>query len=252
MVYDEGLEFHLGLRDSKNYGNFFSFLKYSLNDNKKLPDVNSKYYSHCYQTLIGWYHTHDNRWGCFFGNKEVPNFSDPTNGEAPKKQIVLQNSVEPAFLEKHLQENPKDISSSSSKHIPDNYSNNKSFLQTGLIMNLQSETVNKENSNTNTLEFLELNSEFKNHEEVVSRINSMNLSWKAKVHNKMKDKTIGQLNKMSGQKSKESHNSHNLSFNINDSNNVDQNIIENKSNKYSKEKIKSRIYIYYQALLPFP
>jgi len=74
-----------------------------------------------------------------------------------------------------------------------------------------------------------LNSEFKNHEEVVERLNSLNLSWKAEVYEEFKDKTIKDLNRLSGRKSKEriknkSHikakNKHETQNNLEENNNL--------------------------------
>merc|ERR1712032_825053 len=90
MVYDEGIEFGMGKKDTSSYSNFFMFMKYSLNDGKTLPDVETKHYSHCYETLIGWYYTQKNKWGCIWGHKKVKNWNKPTNGEVEDKKIVLE------------------------------------------------------------------------------------------------------------------------------------------------------------------
>ncbi len=195
MVYDEGFEFNLGEKDTKEFSSYFSFLRYSKND-RTISGVKSKYYSHCYQTLIGWYHTDNGKWGCFYGNKKVQNFDKPTNGEASDKLIVLQNTVkrEEAFIEvkKNEQKN----------FIFDSYLQER-FLQSENRSKLQN--TNNLKTNTATRTYLKLTNDFTNHSEVVERINSLNLGWKANLYDEFKGKTISQLNKISGRKSKGGH-----------------------------------------------
>ncbi len=191
MVYDEAIDFYTGNKNTKDFSSYFSFLRYSSNNRKTLQGVTSKHYSHCYQTLLGWFHTENNKWGCFYGNKLVENYQLPTNGEASDKKTVLENSIEPAFYEinskfQNIENYPaNNLDNISDINLYKNYFNEySSFLQ------------------IKTKTFFKLNSNFKNHLEVVERINSLNLSWKAQALNQFKDMTVKEINKMSGRKSK--------------------------------------------------
>lgn len=59
----------------------------------------------------------------------------------------------------------------------------------------------------------------------------MKLSWKAGVHNQFKDKTISQLNKMSGKKSKNQGYNYNSNYNFDSANynNFEKDFNSNKS-----------------------
>lgn len=172
MVYDEGIEFGMGKKNTSNYSNFFVFMQYSKNDGKTLPEVKTKFYSHCYHAFIGWFHTEGNKWGCLWGHKKIADWKKPTNGEAPAKQRVLEKSiVKESFLEKG-----------------ENYETN--FLQINSKLKYKNKNSNKS--------LLKLNSSFKNHAEIARRINSLNLGWTAKVYDNMQDKTLGEMNTMYG------------------------------------------------------
>lgn len=196
MVYDEGFEISLGKKDTINYSNYFIFLKYAKNDNS-LDKVTSKFYSFCSQTLIGWYHTQNNKWGCFYGHKLVDDHEKPTNGEASDKQVVLQNSIQPAFIQISEKINEKNS-------LIDSFKNSR-FMQTESSSKLEAKTLLDSTFSTKTRTFMMLNSEFTNHSEVVERINNSNLSWKAENYAEFEGKTISQINLMSGRKSKNGH-----------------------------------------------
>ena len=178
MVYDEGYEITIGDKNSDNYKNYFIFLKYSKNDHK--TKAQSVWVSHCSQTLIGWYHIGSDNWGCFRGHKDILNFSQITNGEASDKQIVLENSIKAAFIEENSQ-------------IKEEI---KSFLGSSRFLQNEWKISNKlKVKNTNKLlSEIRLTLESRNHNEVVERINAMNLSWKAAEYNQLKDYSIGELN----------------------------------------------------------
>lgn len=178
MVYDEAIEFGMGPKNSPSYSNFFVFMNYSPNDGS-LPNVKTKFYSHCYQAFIGWFHTEGNKWGCIWGHKKVADWKKPTNGEAPAKQRVLEKSiVQETFIEKKSDS-----------------TNNDTFYETNFLQ-LRSKLRGKSKIKSQTV--LKLNSSFKNHNEVARRINSMNLGWTAKVYDNMQDKTLEELNMMYG------------------------------------------------------
>jgi len=205
MVYDEGFEFNLGKKDTKDFSSYFVFLKYSTN-NGSLPEVKSKHYSHCHETLIGWYHTHNNKWGCFYGNKLVTDYSKPTNGEASDKLIVLENSVKAVtFIETdEIQANRNSIFNSLG---------NERFMQTQANNKLENKSATKI-ANAFSTE-LKLTTEFTNHAEIVERINALNLGWKAAVYDEFKGKTIKELNKFSGRVTKGGHYTRHYMENIN-------------------------------------
>lgn len=155
MVYDEGLEFSFGKKNTIEFTNFFVFLRYSLNDNTTLSGVSSKYYRHCYQTLVGWFHSENNKWGCFYGHKKIYHYSLPTNGEAPEKQIVLENSIETAFFEKKSK-NKKNLSLEFQNrgNLRQNHYNNYndfniSFLQAEITLRSSSQSRTETSAETN-------------------------------------------------------------------------------------------------------
>lgn len=205
MVYDEGFEFNLGKKDTKDFSSYFVFLKYSAN-NGSLPEVKSKHYSHCYETLIGWYHTHNNKWGCFYGHKIVSDYSKPTNGEASDKLIVLENSVKAAaFIETNEKEaNVKSIFNSIRI---------ERFMQTEANNKLENKIASQAATQFTTQ--LKLTNEFTNHAEIVARVNALNLGWKAAVYDEFKGMTIKELNKISGRVSKGGHYTRHYSENVN-------------------------------------
>ena len=167
MVYDEGFDINFGEKKSPNYSTYFVFSKYAPNDNKN-SNVSSKWASYCYATLIGWYQV-GSKYGCFYGVKRGKSADEVTNGEASNKQVVVQGSMK-----------------------------SKTFLQ-------QSENVIQSPPEVRFMESqfsekLMLNSNFKNHEKVVERINKSNLTWKAAVYEEFQGKTIEELNKLAGRK----------------------------------------------------
>lgn len=177
MVYDEGFEIIIGDKSKANYKNYFVFLKYSQNDYK--TKAMSNWVSHCYQSMIGWYHIGENDWGCFRGHKAIEDYSVVTNGEASDKQIVLENSIVPAFLEEN--------------DVREDF---KNFLSTSRFLQNEVRISNKLKSHTNNklLSEIRLTLESRNHNEVVERINSMNLSWKAAEYDQFKGYSIGEIN----------------------------------------------------------
>ncbi len=70
---------------------------------------------------------------------------------------------------------------------------------------LKIKSLSKNKAKTNTRAMLNLDSSFKNHAEVVERINEMNLGWKAANYEQFQDLTISQINKFSGRKKSKYH-----------------------------------------------
>jgi len=194
MVYDEGFEINLGKKDTSEFSSYFTFLKFSRNNNTK-QSILSKHFSHCYEALIGWFHTDNKKWGCFYGHKLGVNYKEPTNGEADDKLLVVENVIKPAFIEKEVQVEIKN----QEKNFLKNFDAGR-FMQTEFNNKFENKLNNKLTVKTRNL--LSLDSEFTNHEEVVDRINSMNLGWKAEVYSEFKGKTIADINKFSGRAGK--------------------------------------------------
>jgi len=169
MVYDEGFEITIGDKTTQNYKNYFIFLRYSFN--KKRAIIKSNFTSHCYQTLIGWYHIGDNHWGCFKGHKDIQNWGMVTNGEANDKQIVVQGSItkDPNIIEEGY--SPR-------------FLQNESKMRHQLKLNNKNKVLNE----------IKISLESKNHNQFVKQINSMNLSWKAAEYDEFKGYSFAEIN----------------------------------------------------------
>jgi cathepsin C len=170
MVYDEGFE----VRVNNGTEVYFAFSKYSKNDNSN-KNITSQWVSQCYSTLIGWYRNGEN-WGCFYGKKDDVSSDEVTNGEATDKQIITEDSATNlSSLFGFLQQKE-----SSSKNSPVSLIDHSRFME------------------TQSLDTMVLDASFKDHDKLVERINSANLSWKAKSYDEFKKYTMGDLNKIVG------------------------------------------------------
>jgi hypothetical protein len=165
MIYNEGFEFRFN-SESSEYERYFVFSKYGPNPNG--TKFTSSYVSYCHETLVGWYNIGE-KWGCFYGKKNVANPDEVTNGDAENKQKITEDSI--LFMEK---DEKKD--------------KNNSFLSMSKYSRF---------SETGNLEELVLDANFKDHSKLVERINSANLSWKAKNYKEFEGYTRGELKKMS-------------------------------------------------------
>lgn len=163
MVYNEGFEFRFN-NNSPDYERYFVFSKYGANTDPSNYSTSSV--SYCHQTLVGWYNI-GNRWGCFYGNKQVPNPNEITNGDTDNKQTITENSI--LFMEKNAKTN--------------------SFL---------SITKYSRFAQTSNSDELLLDANFTNHSKLVERLNSANLTWKAREYKEFEGYSRGQLKKMSG------------------------------------------------------
>jgi cathepsin C len=183
MVYDEGFDFSFNNKDSSDYRSYFVFQKYGKNEDMN-GSIKSKWVSYCYTTLVGWYHIGD-QWGCVMGTKVGKSDTEITNGEAPKKQVVVEGSItEKSFMEKRTSKLKK-----------------KETFQS-----LYQNQLPSENRFVETMfqTRLELTADFKNHALVVDRINAMDYSWKAANYEEFEGLTILQLNKLAGRKKSKS------------------------------------------------
>jgi hypothetical protein len=192
MIYDEGFEFFFEGKGRK-YSSFFVFSKYAEKTNS-MSNVKSRWASFCYTTLIGWYHIGD-KWGCFKGTKEGHTEDEVTNGEAENKQDVVEGS-----MKKKESEYEKSFLQRQQKFITPQYiypQNEARFME--------SKFQNK----------LQLSNTFKDHAKVVDRINTENLSWKAKNYEEFENLTIEEMNKFAGNKKNKDGNYFDIHFGTN-------------------------------------
>lgn len=185
MVYNEGFDV---LVDDYS---FLAFSKYSLNDGSN-PEISSRWVSKCYSTLVGWYHKGD-QWGCFYAEKI--SHGDPnqvTNGEPGNKLLVVENTVQTI-----------------SSRVESAAASNDYFNPTSLLSKQESFPGDFNDDETFFLEAkatsqLKLTNEFKNHDQVVERLNQMNNLWKAANYDQFKSMSIEDLNRFAGRR-KSSH-----------------------------------------------
>jgi len=164
MIYNEGFEFRFN--DKKdNFERYVAFSKYGNNEGTKFT---TPWVSYCYETLVGWYN-HGDKWGCFYGKKNVPDADVATNGDVEDKQFITSDYVN--LLEKKSKIKDK----------------RESFLS---IFKL-SRFFEKNNSNK-----FGVHANFKDHSSLVNKLNSANLSWKAKNYNEFEGLTTGQIKRM--------------------------------------------------------
>jgi ABC-type antimicrobial peptide transport system permease subunit len=139
-------------------------------------------------TLVGWFHK-GNKYGCFFAEKVGVNADEITNGEPGNKLIVVENTVQT---------------------VSNRAESNSDFNPTNMIS--KQETVQNEINDDETF-FLEskfttkikLSSTFKDHDQVVKRLNSMGNLWKAANYEQYKDMTIEDLNNFAGRNKNKHH-----------------------------------------------
>lgn len=237
MVYDEGFDITFE-EEQKQKINFFAFSKYSQNSNNKYPGIKSKWASHCYSTLIGWFY-YGNKHGCFFAHKNGVDHNQATNGEAENKLNVLENSV----TSKDQGNNTEDRTFSTVNIFFEKNANNES-VEPDILDNMENEGNFLEAKSRNKMT---LTSKFKDHYMFVNRINSMNTFWKAENYEDFSNLTVEELNRFAGRK-RISHRKNtlfkgrNIFFGNNNSNSpvdpVEKNFLENSTKKL-KTKMRS-------------
>lgn len=167
MVYDEGFDILV-----EDYS-FFAFSKYAPQMSKKnirsifTQEKKPSWVSMCYSTLIGWYHKGD-YWGCFYAEKQNVNSKQITNNEVENKLVVVEDTV---------------------KSVSDDNQPVSSFIEN----KFQSYGMES------------LTSEFKNHHEIVEKINSAQNMWEATLYSEFSDMTLKDLNKFAGRKKHKAH-----------------------------------------------
>lgn len=202
MVYDEG--FDITFEESqKEKINFFAFSKYSKNQNYK--GIKSKWASHCYSTLIGWFYI-GNRHGCFYATKNNVDHNMVTNGEAENKLNVLENSVtSKSDSETNNENNELDESKTfSTVNIFFEKNQNEESVEPDILENIQNEGNFLESSSRNKIT---LTAKFKDHFMFVNKLNSMNTSWKAENYENFSNLTVEELNRIAGRKRASKRNS---------------------------------------------
>ena len=195
MVYDEGFDINFE-EEQKQKINFFAFSKYSQNifgGNHKYPNIKSKWASHCYATLIGWFYT-GNKHGCFYALKNVPDYKMVTGGEAENKLNVLENSVSSKSDENKELEDNKTFSS---VNIFFEKNQKTESVEPDIKDNMESEGNFLESSSRNKMT---LTSQFKDHYMFVNRLNSMSGFWKAENYEDFSNLTVEELNRYAGRK----------------------------------------------------
>ena len=194
MVYDEGFDITFE-EEQKQKLNFFAFSKYSQNtfgSQKRFPNIKSKWASHCYATLIGWYYQ-GNKHGCFYALKNVADYKMATGGEAENKLNVLENSVSSKEESSTLDDNK----TFSSVNIFFEKNQKTEFVESDVKDNMENEGNFLESSSRNKMT---LTAGFKDHYMFVNRLNSMNTFWKAENYEDFSNLTVEELNRYAGRK----------------------------------------------------
>jgi len=195
MVYDEGFDIIFDSNDKSNYQNFFVFSKYSLN-NKNNESIKSKWASHCYSTLIGWFYI-GSKWGCFYAKRnDVPKPDIATNGEAENKLNVLENQI----TSREDDNNSTDNQTFSTVNIFfEKQEKVKSIVEPDIVDNVQNES-NFLESRAHTRNKITLYAKFRDHMKFVEKVNSMNGMWKAENYDNFATMTVEELNSFAGRK----------------------------------------------------
>lgn len=196
MVYDEGFDIIFESTDQLNSQNFFVFSKYSLN-NKNNESIKSKWASHCYSTLIGWFHI-GRKWGCFYAKRnDVPNPEIATNGEAENKLNVLENQI--TSREDDNNNSSENQTFSTVNIFFEKQEKIKSIVEPDILDNVQNES-NFLESRAHTRNKITLHAQFKDHMKFVEKLNSMNGMWKAENYENFASMTVEELNSFAGRK----------------------------------------------------
>jgi len=190
MVYDEGFDITFE-EEQKQKINFFTFSKYSQNTNNKYPGIKSKWASHCYSSLIGWFYV-GNKHGCFFAVKNNVDYKMVTNGEAENKLNVLENSV--TSKDDQQQDDNKTFST---VNIFFEKNQKEESVEPDIMDNMENEGNFLESRSRNKMT---LTSKFKDHFMFVNRLNSMNTFWKAENYENFSNLTVEELNRYAGRK----------------------------------------------------
>jgi len=214
-VYDEG--FILYYKNSV----FTAFMKYYRENDKDTKDSN--YISNCSKTMIGWYtpdvNNNNKNWSCFYGIKEIPLISSSrVNSDINNK--LKNNFIEKTELQLDIPLVPliPNLSNLDNYNIYDHYyhydalikkkntnlksifntikSKNSGFVEVAEKVNLDNK-INSEIVSMMTME--EKNSlKYEDQRELINEINSMNLGWKAEIHEEFKGLSLLELSENLG------------------------------------------------------
>lgn len=200
MVYDEGFDITFDSIEKSKTQNFFVFNKYSLND-KKNPEIKSKWASHCYSTLIGWYSI-GNNWGCFYAKRnDVPNSEIATNGEAENKLNVLENQITSKDEENTNSNSNNENRTFNTVNIFFEKSESNFITEPDIVENISNES-NFLESKSHARNKITLTAQFKDHSKFVERVNAYNGMWKAENYDNFAGMTLEELNSFAGRKRK--------------------------------------------------
>lgn len=92
-------------RQNVNRNQFFAFFAYEPKSVANLASTkNHDYISHCGQTMVGWFHQHDNtKWGCFQAQKPGQSPWSPPQFKHQGKQGLEKDAIVSSFLETSLE-----------------------------------------------------------------------------------------------------------------------------------------------------
>jgi hypothetical protein len=185
MVYNEGFDIIAGKRS------FFAFSKYAKNNNEK-KNIDTRWVSKCYSTLIGWYHIGPKKWGCFYATKIGQNAEEITNGEPKGKLFVVANTVK--TLDFSRKNRFKSLKKKKSK--PSIFSDLKMKDDTKDVLdNLDSQMTNFIQTEERTV-----SREFKDHHIYVDRVKNLTDLWEAGYYDEFSKMTLEELNNFAGRR----------------------------------------------------
>ncbi len=185
MVYNEGFDILAGKRS------FFAFSKYAKNNNKN-SNIDTRWVSKCYSTLIGWYHIGPKKWGCFYATKIGQNPDEVTNGEPKGKLLVVANTVKTIDLTKKN----RFKSLQKKKQQRSIFSN----LNTGDEANVVIDNLDSQITNFIQTKEKTLSKEFKDHHKFVDRVKNLTNLWEAGYYDEFSKMTLEELNNFAGRR----------------------------------------------------
>lgn len=175
MIYDQG--FDIVFENERFTNNFY----YSWG-------LFSGYSSECGKTAVGWYANTKGERACWTGEKEASDDEDLVN-QVTEMTFVVQPEEYRVSKRKHSQKASSSLESQ------------------GRASNAKKRTLRSEAASGGEFEEPQVqkratkyNKDFKNHKEIVDKLNNGKRSWRAKVYPEYESKTLGDLNKMAGRK----------------------------------------------------
>ena len=191
MVYNEGFDINIGNRS------YFAFSKYGKNNHAN-PEINTRWISKCYSTLVGWYHYGSKKWGCFYATKIGENPEEVTNGEPKGKLLVVANTVK--RIDSSRRNRFKSVISSVNNDNQKALNEISGFSQTDETNNVLETMALHVTNFIQTKETVFLNKSFKDHHIFVDRVKNLTDLWEAANYDDFSKMTFEELNKFAGRK----------------------------------------------------